>query len=331
MPLQKKRRIRAAGLSIALSLCVLALKTWAFVLTGSTAIKSDAIETIVNVVAASFALFALLYAARPADKNHPYGHGKIEFFSAILEGTLISIAAGFIVFESIMALFAGNTLHDLGRGLWIVGIAGVLNGVFGYFLLRTAKQTQSMALEADGKHLVGDFVTTVGVVLGLLLVQWTGWIWMDAVMGLAVGLWLGRVGYKLLKHSAGALMDEEDRDLLNSLLEKINEWPIREIISLHRLRAMRAGAFAHVDVHLLVPEYMDVKEAHMHVHRFSEKLSDMSGLHGEWHTHFEPCRKSYCSVCPIGECPIRLKPFVARKSITLEEAISPHETIPDEE
>lgn len=331
MPLQNKRRIRAASFSIGLSFVVLALKSWAYFVSGSEAIRSDAVETIVNVVASSFALFALFYAARPADKNHPYGHGKMEFFSAIFESVLITFAAGFIVVESVLAFIQGVELRDLGKGLWIVAGAGLINGLLGWYLLRESRYTRSMALEADAKHLLSDFVTTIGIIIGLLLVQMTGWIWLDPAMALLVGLFLGRTGFKMLKKSSGALMDEEDRELLDKLLVQINLWPIKEIISLHRLRAMRAGAFAHVDVHLLVPEFMDVREAHMHVHRFSEKLSEMSDMHGEWHTHFEPCRKRYCSVCPVDNCPIRLRPFVARKTLSLEEAISPYETIVDPE
>jgi cation diffusion facilitator family transporter len=329
MPIQEKRRYKAASLSIGLSLLVLGLKTWAFVLTGSTAIKSDAIESIVNVMASLIALAALWYAARPADDNHPYGHGKIEFFSAVIEGVLVTLAAGFILFESSLALIQGTELRNLGKGLWITVSAGSLNGLLGWYLIRAGRETRSMALEADGKHLVGDFLTTVGILMGLLLVQITGWSLLDPLMGVFVGLLLGRMGFVMLKSSSGALLDEEDRELLETLLQKINEWPVEEIISLHRLRAMRAGSFAHVDVHLIVPEYMDVREAHAHVHRFSERLSEMSGMHGEWHTHFEPCRKRYCSVCPIQSCPIRQRSFVARKSLSLEEAISTTETIPD--
>ncbi len=329
MPIQQGRRSRYAIASIVLSVLVLGLKVWAYSLTNSAAMRSDAVESVVNVVAACFAFAALLFAARPADENHPYGHGKIEFFSASFEGALISLAAIYILGEAAWAFVRGPQLKELDLGLAVSSVAGVLNGVMGLSLIRVGKATRSKALEADGHHLLSDFWTTAGIILGLILVKATGWVYLDPVLAAVVGLWLGYTGIKLLKHAAGALLDEGDPELLAQLLKSINTWPVDEICGVHRLRAMRSGAFVHVDVHLIVPEYFDVLDAHRHVHRFSDALLERTGLHGEWHTHFEPCRQRYCVECPVKDCPIRLKPFVARRHLSLEQATDRHENFPE--
>jgi cation diffusion facilitator family transporter len=331
MPIQQRRRSRYAVSAIVLSLVVLALKIWAYSLTNSMALRSDAVEGVVNVVASCFAFGALLFAARPADVNHPYGHGKIEFFSASFEGALISLAAVYILAQAAWTFVEGPQLKELDLGLAVASLAGVLNGVMGLALVRVGRSTRSHALEADGQHLLSDFWTTVGVISGLVLVKATGWVYLDPLLAALVGLWLAYTGIKILTQAAGALLDEEDPALLKDLLKAINTWPVKEICSLHRLRAMRAGSFAHVDVHLIVPEYMDVREAHFHGHRFSEALLKLSDLHGEWHTHIEPCRRRYCSMCPVETCPIRALPFVRRRILTMEEAVSPSETMPDPE
>lgn len=328
MPLQQKRRIKFAILSIVLSLVVLGLKTWAYLLTHSIALRSDAVESIVNVLGACFAFGAVIFASRPADENHPYGHGKIEFFSATFEGALISLASIYILGESILSLVRGPELRELDLGLVVSSAAGALNGMLGLTLVRVGRSSRSKALEADGHHIITDFWTSVALILGLLLVRVTGWVVLDPLMGIAVALLLLHTGYKILKEAAGALLDEEDPELMQEILGAINTWPVDEICGLHRLRAIRAGAFAHVDVHLIVPEYFDVLKAHQEVHHFSDAMLAETKILGEWHTHFEPCRRRYCVECPVKDCPIRQKDFVARRKLTMGEATDRNENFP---
>jgi len=328
MPLQQKRRFKFAILSIVLSLVVLGLKTWAYFLTQSIALRSDAVESIVNVLGACFAFGAIIFASRPADENHPYGHGKIEFFSATFEGALISLASIYILGGSIVALVHGPELRELDLGLVVSSLAGAINGILGITLVRVGRSSRSKALEADGHHIITDFWTSVGIILGLLLVRMTGWVYLDPIMGIAVALLLLRTGYRILKEASGALLDEEDPELMREILGAINAWPVDEICALHRLRAMRAGAFAHVDVHLIVPEYLDVLKAHQVVHHFSDAMLNETKMPGEWHTHFEPCRKRYCVECPVKDCPIRQKEFVSRRRLTMSEATDRNENFP---
>ncbi len=324
----KKSKLRLATLSIVGSLVVFGIKTYAFWLTGSVALRSDAIESIVNIIAAIFAFGSLRFALRPADENHPYGHGKMEFISAFLEGGLVCFASLFIFFEAASALFEGSQLRNLSAGIWWGALGGLLNGALGWYLIKRGRALGSKALEADGHHVLTDFGTSVGIVAGMLLVQWTGLSILDPIMAIVVSVVLGRVGFKIIKSSFGALLDEEDPEILHLILDKVNTWPVDEVITIHKLRAMRSGNFVHIDVHILFPEFMDVLEAHRLSHEFAEALLTSTGMKGEWHTHMEPCRKNYCEVCPVKDCPIRLKPYKARFHLTREQAISPVEVLP---
>src|SRR5919109_5001522 len=207
-------RLRAGMLSLAVGIGLLCVKFFAYQLTGSTAVLSDALESIVNVVAALFALGSLLFAGRPADRNHPYGHGKIEYFAAAFEGGLIAFAALMIIYEAGRGFFEPPELRQLDIGLAITFGAGIVNAALGWFLIKTGKATQSLTLVADGKHVLSDFWTSLGVIIGLLLVRLTGLVWFDPLVAAIVGLNLGWTGIALVRHAAGGLLDEEDTKLI---------------------------------------------------------------------------------------------------------------------
>ena len=255
MVVEARVRLRAGLLSLVVSVILLAAKYWAYRLTGSTAILSDALESIVNVVAALFALGGLLFAGRPADRNHPYGHGKIEFFSAAFEGGLIAFAAVLIIYEVVLSLVTGVEVKRLDTGVLIIAAAAVANLALGLFLVRTGRRHHSLTLVADGQHVLSDFWTTVGIVLGLLLVRFTGLWWLDPLVAAVVAVNLMWTGFRLVRHAAGGLLDEEDTLLLNRLLRVLGGHVGQGIIRVHHLRAIRAGRFHHVDAHLVVPEF----------------------------------------------------------------------------
>jgi len=193
-------RLRAGFISLVVSVVLLAAKYEAYRLTGSTAILSDALESIVNVVAAVFALGGLVFAGRPADRNHPYGHGKIEFFSAAFEGGLIAFASVLIVYEVARSLLAGPEVRQISTGVLIVFGAGLVNLGLGWYLVRTGRRYQSLTLVADGQHVIADFWTSMGVVVGLLLVHLTGRAWLDPLVALLVALSLLWTGFRLVRH-----------------------------------------------------------------------------------------------------------------------------------
>jgi cation diffusion facilitator family transporter len=319
-------RMRAGFVSLAVGTGLLAVKLFAYQVTGSTAILSDAMESIVNVVAAIFALASLAFAGMPADRNHPYGHGKIEFFTAAFEGGLIAFAALLIIYEACQALLAADiSVAQLDLGVGLTAAAGMINLALGAYLVRTGKACQSLTLIADGRHVISDFWTSLGIVIGLLLVKLTGLLWLDPAIAIAVGVNLAWTGLKLVRYAAGGVLDEEEVDLLDRLLRAINATSVPGIIRVHNLRAIRSGRFSHFDAHLVVPEFWPVQRAHDISQTFEKQVIATAAVSGEILFHLDPCRQAYCASCDLPDCPIRLEPFRSRPSLTIDEAVQEEE------
>lgn len=310
----------AALLSVIVGAGVLGVKYAAYLHTGSAAILSDALESITNVVGALFAFLVLVFAGRPADRTHPYGHGKLEYFSAAFEGGLIAFAAVMILWYAAMDLARGSRVEEVDLGLVLTVGAGLANAGLGWFLLRTGRRVRSITLEADGKHVLSDFWTSLGVVLGLSLVRLTGQTWLDPAAALAVGVNLAVTGVRLVRRAAGGLLDEEDTKLLDELVAAIDANRQPAIIRVHRLRAIRAGRFTHVDAHLVVPEFWPVAQGHELTESFAARVIDACDVDGEITFHTDPCRRALCSVCELADCPVRIEPFTARPKLTVAEA-----------
>jgi cation diffusion facilitator family transporter len=316
-------RLIAMAISLAVSLGLLGAKFQAYRLTGSTAILSDALESIVNVVAAGFAIAALVFAGRPADRNHPYGHGKMEFLSAAFEGGLIAFAAVLIVYEVVQALLEGVTLRALDVGMAIVLGAGLVNLALGFFLVRTGRRYDSLILVADGRHVLADFYTSAGIVVGLLLVYVTGLTWLDPLVALVVALNLMWTGVRVIRQASAGLLDEEDTGLLDRLLVVLEPHLGQGVIRVHHLRAIRAGRFHHVDAHLVVPEFWTVERSHELAEDLAERVMKELGVEGELVLHTDPCHRIYCRMCDLDGCPVRREPFRGRPRLTLDEAVQP--------
>jgi cation diffusion facilitator family transporter len=291
--------------------------------TGSAAVFSDALESVVNIVAAAFALWVVTIAGRPADRSHPYGHGKLEYFSAVFEGGLITIAAVVILYEGVMSWIRGPAVEQLDLGLVIVFGAGVGNALLGWFLLYMGRKTRSITLTADGHHVLTDFWTSLGVVAGLLLVRFTGLVWLDSAVAIFIGLNLARIGVKLVRQSAGGLLDEEDPELIRRIVEAFNRTVHTGIIRIHHLRAISSGRDVHVDAHLVVPEFWAVEEAHDVMERYEGSIVTELDVHGEIIFHTDPCRRAYCPACDVENCPVRRAPFEVHIPVTVEEALRP--------
>lgn len=313
-------RVRAAVVSLLVGALLLGVKYVAYLHTGSAAILSDALESIINVVAAAFAVGSLRFATRPPDRGHPYGHGKIEYFSAAFEGGLIAFAALLVVWYAIRDLVRGPELADLELGLLLTVGAGVINALLGWYLLRTGKKHRSITLIADGHHVLSDFNTSVGVVAGLVLVKLTGLAWFDPAAALVVGVNLGLTGYRLVREAAGGLLDEEDGELLSRLVAAFEQVRFPGIIGIHRLRAIRSGREAHADAHLIVPEYWSVEQAHDAAVGFERRVFALPSIDGEVVFHVDPCMRALCASCDMPDCPVRERPFVSRRPLTIDEA-----------
>lgn len=319
----QKTRIRIAVISIIIGTLVLGLKYLAFTVSQSAALKSDAIENVVNVVAAVFALGAVLFADKPADREHPYGHGKIEHFSAAFEGGMISLAAVLIGYEAIRAMVEGTPLKNLSLGLAINFGAGLVNGLLGLWLVRQGRKQNSRAIEADGHHVLSDFWTTLGLGAGLILVKLTGLTWLDPVMALAVCALLAFTGFKLVRTSSAALLDAEDPELVRRLVQVMDKVRPKDIVAIHELRTLRSGRYAHVDIHMVIPEFYGIGQGHELADQFGKAVLREAALEGEMHTHFDPCLKAFCDHCDLDPCPLRQKPQDRPCRITMEAAVAP--------
>jgi len=314
-------RLRAGWISLGIGTVVCAGKFVAAELTGSTALFSDAMESIVNVVAAALLLYAVYVAARPADRDHPYGHGKVEFFSAGVEGALIAVAAGAIVYQAIEALVRGPELRRLDVGAAIAGGLALVNAGLGAYLVRAGRRTGSDALVADGRHVLTDVVTTAGILLGLGAVRLTGWAPLDPLIAIAVALSILRTGWQLLRGAVGGLMDEADPGLLAPIAEALERERDPSWIDVHSLRSFRSGAVQHTELHLCVPRYFDADQLHGVSDRVREAVVAASGRPGDVIVHFDPCRPRHCSGCAMPACPVRAAPLRHREAIRLDTAL----------
>ncbi|MFZ7093186.1 cation diffusion facilitator family transporter [Primorskyibacter sp. 2E233] len=254
--------IKLALGSVAVAIIVLAIKAVAWWMTGSIALMSDALESIVNVATALAALWAVRVAAIPADDGHPFGHHKAEYFSAVLEGVLIVIAAIFILREAWGALFNPPPLYDLWPGLAINILASVINGAWCWMLLRQGRLLRSPALVADGRHLLSDVISSVGVTFGVFLAVASGWLWLDAALAALVAVNILWSGWQVIRSSVGGLMDESvpvaDLDEMRDLIAANADGAVEA----HDLRARHAGSATFVEFHLVVPGEMTVEAAH---------------------------------------------------------------------
>jgi cation diffusion facilitator family transporter len=318
--LEHGARMRAGRLSLVGGLAILATKLAAWWITGSTAVLSDALESFVNVAAGGILLWSLWVSAQPADRNHPYGHGKVEFFSAGVEGTLIALAALAIGYHAVRALIAGPALRSLDIGLLLVTGATAGNALLGWHLIRVGQRTQSLALVADGKHLLTDVITSAGVIAGLLLVRLTGIVLFDPLLALAVAAHILVTGWRLARQAIGGLMDEADPVSLHEMVGALEAQRDPAWIDAHSLRAWRSGPVEHVDLHLVVPRYFDADRLHGIAQDVEDVMLAAAQRVGEAIVHFDPCRPRHCAGCSIDECPVRGAPFVARRPLTLERA-----------
>lgn len=282
---------RIAAWSILVAIGIFALKLAAWWLTGSVALFSDAMESIVNVAASLMAWYALKLAHKPADDNHPFGHHKAEYFSAVMEGVLIVVAALLILREAWLAFFVPRTLEAPALGLAINALAGVANGVWAWFLIKTGRKARSPAMVADGQHLWTDVVTSGGVLFGLILALATGWLWLDPVMAAVVALNILWQGWFMVGHSVQGLMDVavEQNDLAE--IERIVEENRDGTLEFHDLKTREAGRARFIEFHLVVPSEMTVEAAHRICDRIETALEKkMHGVHVT--IHVEPAHKA---------------------------------------
>jgi cation diffusion facilitator family transporter len=317
------RTIRLSAIIIALiaGIIIFGVKLYAAHISNSSAIRSDALEGSVNILAAAFGLFSILFSEKPADHDHPYGHGKIEHFAAVFEGGLISLAGFLILIDTVSRYLNHSEPSDLSQGLLISFLAGVGNGIIGLTILMIGKKYDSTTLRADGLHLISDFWSTLGLGAGLGLALYTGWLWIDPLLAIVVGIMLFVAGYKVFIPSWNTLLDAVNPESIQKIVDRLNEIKLEPVITVHELKTQEFGRDAHVDLHLVVPEFFSIKDAHQVTDRIVGELQKTLGSNSLIHAHLDPCGKLYCTECSYENCPIRKNDFLVRKPLTVDSIV----------
>ena len=308
----------------AVSIILLLVKVTAWFITGSVAILTDALESIVNVVAGLVGVYSLYVSAKPQDRDHPYGHGKAEFISAAMEGFMITIAAVLIIYEAINNLLHPHQIKKLDYGIYLVAITGIINYTCAVICINTGKKNNSLALIASGKHLQTDTWSTIGIVAGLVLIYITKLSWLDSVIAILFALIIIYTGYKILRSSFAGIMDEADVKLLKKMVEMLNANRRENWIDLHNLRIIKYGSRIHLDCHLTVPWYLNVNEAHEEIDALSGLVKKEYGESVELFVHSDGCMDFSCPICTKKNCAVRKHDFEKKIEWTIENILSNH-------
>lgn len=302
----------------AVSVVLFFIKITAWYLTGSVAILTDALESIVNVIAGFIGVYSLYVSAKPRDMDHPYGHGKVEFISAAVEGTLIAVAGLFIIYEAVNNLVNPQAIKKLDWGIILVAVTAIVNYGVGSFCVSTGKKNNSLALIASGNHLKSDTYSTGGIIAGLVILYFTNILWLDSVVAILFSLIIIYTGYRIIRTSIAGIMDEADMQLLNELVVMLNRNRTVNWIDLHNLRIIKYGPTLHMDCHLTVPWYFNVNEAHAEIDRLSELVRQNYGESVELFVHSDGCQDFSCAICSKSECTVRQHPFREKIEWTME-------------
>ena len=297
-----RNHLLAISASLLIGAALMTIKFLAYHYTGSAAILSDALESIINVVAAGFALGSIIIAAKRPDPAHPYGHGKVEYFSAGFEGALIVLAALGIFYEAWPRLLHPQAIPGLEKGLLLILGAALVNLALGLVLVMVGRRTQSIVLIADGKHVLTDVITTAGVILGLVGVYFTGWNWLDGAVAILVGLNILVTGARLVHQAAAGLMDKSDPELLEDICRVIAEHRRPMWIDIHQLRARRAGARVFIDFHLILPRDFLLEASHAEVKQLEKILNKHFEGTADILIHADPCMEPECPICGHDPC-----------------------------
>ncbi len=261
-PVLRLPQVRAAVVSVAAGVAILGFKLIAYVVTGSVAVLSDAAESVVNVVAANVALISLVVAVQPPDEGHQYGHGKAEYISSATEGGLIVLAGGWVLIAAVLRFVRPVPLRSLDWGLAVLVLATAANLLTARFLLRVSREANSIALEADARHLQADVLTSLGVVAGLALTWLTGVVWLDAAVAAAIAVHIIRIGGRVYWEAVHGLMDTRLPAAEEAAIRAILDGHRNDIVEYHALRARKAGRARFLDLHLVLHRNLTVGQAH---------------------------------------------------------------------
>lgn len=305
-------KIRTMKIVLAIGFVLMILKFLAYFLTSSSAILTDAIESIVNILAGSFALYSLYYAAKPKDEDHPYGHGKIEFLSTGVEGGMVTLAGIAMLIKGILAFFNPHDLKNIDIGLIISVFSGAVNYAMARVLIKKGTELHSSTMVADGRHLLTDTWSSAGLVVGLVVIYFTHLFWIDYVITIGLGLLIVYTGFHLLKESVFNLLDKADYGKIEHLIGVLNSKRKESWIDIHNLRVVKYGSVVHVDCHMTLPWYFTLEEAHAEVDAVDKLATQEFNHEIEFFIHSDPCLPKSCSVCTMHDCKVRQHPLVKK-------------------
>lgn len=308
----RKENLFMQKIVVAVAVLLFAIKIFAYFLTHSVAILTDALESIANVAAGFIGLFSLYIASQPKDQNHPYGHGKAEFLSAGVEGSLIIIAGIVILYQSVISLVYPHPIHKLGNGMGLIALTALINYVVGYISIKKGKKNNSLALIASGRHLHSDTYSTLVIIGGLILIYFTKIQWLDSLVALGFTVFIIITGYRILRKSIAGIMDEADLDLLKDMAISLDKNRQENWVDLHNLRVIKYGGQLHVDCHLTVPWYLNVHEAHSEIEKLGVLIKTDFGNTIELFVHSDACLYFQCNICIKQDCNVRKKTFEKR-------------------
>jgi len=305
--------------TLIISTLLMGMKFWGYALTNSDAILTDALESIVNVVAGGFALFALSQAHKPKDVNHPYGHGKIEFLSAGLEGALIFIAGILMIGKAVYSVFSPPFLQKIDVGAGLTALSTLINWVMGEYLIRQGKRHSSLTLVADGKHIRSDAHSSVGLLIGLLLMYFTRWYWLDIPLTLLFAGVIIYTGYGLLREAVSGVMDEANDGIIAKIIDLLVIHRQDAWIDIHNLRVIQYGRDLHIDCHATLPYYWDLQRTHDEIRIMEEVMEKAQPYPVEVFIHADPCLPpASCAVCQLASCKVRQVPITKRIAWNME-------------
>lgn len=310
---------------IAVSLLILCGKFATFYITNSVGILTDAVESIVNVIAGLISLFSLHWASKPRDREHPFGHGKMELISASVEGLLISVAGVMIIFEGVKRLYTPSGVEKIDIGIIVVAVAGLINYLMGWYSVRIGKRYQSMALIAGGRHLQSDTYSSIGLVAGLLLLFYTGIVWIDSALALIFGAVIVVTGISILKKTVANLLDKADNEVLDNMAQTIKEHRQRDWIDIHNTKIIKYGSYLYIDCDLTLPWFYTIVDSHRACNKLNETLCSKFSEKVQVSIHSDPCEMKHCEHCEMVDCASRQKPFVALENITISDIIQSDE------
>ncbi|TGE21813.1 cation transporter [Hymenobacter aquaticus] len=308
-------------LSLVVSVGLVATKFYAYFLTGSQAVLTDALESIINVVTSAFALYSLHLSDLPKDENHPYGHGKIEYLSVGFEGALILFAGIYIFYSAVMAILHPHTVARPDTGMFLLAATALVNLGVGYLLVTSGKKMNSVALVGDGQHLYIDALSTLVSCIALVLVIFTGNALFDAGAALLLGVFIVVNGYRMVRRSVSALMDESDVATVEQVIAELQRHRLPAWIDVHNLRVLRYGANLHIDCHMQMPYYFSLEETHNELNRIESLIKQRFDVEVEMFVHADPCTFAACSLCLMPECPVRQHAFAHEVTWTLANAV----------